>query len=82
MNAMVSFNRILGWVYLVLGLIIAVAWLFTRAQPVLRVGGLLLGLGALHLLAAKGFERERPWRWAAQAAPMVLLLAQLLIATR
>jgi uncharacterized membrane protein HdeD (DUF308 family) len=76
-NPLVSFNRMLGWLYLVIGVVTLLAWVVTRSAIVLSVGWILAPLGALHLLAARGFRDERPWRWAAQVAPMVLLLIQL-----
>lgn len=79
MNPLVSFNRMLGWVYVGIGVITLMAWAVTRSAIVLSVGWILVPLGALHLVAARGFRDERPWRWAAQAAPVVLLLAQLLL---
>jgi len=78
-NPLVSFNRMLGWVYVGIGVITLMAWAVTRSAIVLSVGWILVPLGALHLVAARGFRDERPWRWAAQAAPVVLLLAQLLL---
>jgi uncharacterized membrane protein HdeD (DUF308 family) len=77
MNPLVSFNRMRGWVYFGIGLITLLAWAVTRSAIVLSVGWILVPLGALHLLAARGFRDERPWRWAAQIAPMLLLLIQL-----
>jgi uncharacterized membrane protein HdeD (DUF308 family) len=77
-NPLVSFNRLLGWVYLGIGVITLLAWAVTRSALVLSAGWILVPLGALHLLAARGFSQERPWRWAAQVAPVVLLLIQLL----
>lgn len=79
MNPLVSFNRILGWAYLGIGLLVLIGWAVSRAGIVLRAGGIMVPLGALHLLAAYGFANERSWRWAAQAAPFVLLLVQLLL---
>jgi hypothetical protein len=67
----------LGWVYFGIGLITLLAWAVTRSAIVLSVCWILVPLGALHLLAARGFRDERPWRWAAQIAPMLLLLIQL-----
>ena len=78
MNPLVSFNRVLGWGYLGIGVITLLAWAVTRSAIVLSVGWILVPLGGLHLLAAHGFRDERPWRWAAQIAPMLLLLIQLL----
>jgi uncharacterized membrane protein HdeD (DUF308 family) len=77
-NPLVSFNRMLGWLYLGIGVITLLAWAVTRSAMVLSVGWILVPLGALHLLAARGFRDERSWRWAAQIAPMLLLLIQLL----
>ncbi len=78
MNPLVAFNRILGWVYLGFGALIGIAWLGVRSGTVLQVSAIVLLLGAGHHLAAWGFAGNRPWRWAAQAAPAGLLLAQLL----
>jgi uncharacterized membrane protein HdeD (DUF308 family) len=77
-NPLVSFNRLLGWIYLGIGVITLLAWAFTRSAMVLSVGWILVPLGALHLVAARGFAREASWRWAAQVAPALLLLIQLL----
>ncbi len=81
MNPLVSFNRILGWVYLGIGVLVLIGWAVSRATIVLRAGGILVPLGALHLAAAHGFARERRWRWLAQAAPFLLLLTQLIVMT-
>ncbi len=77
MNPLVSFNRILGWVYLGIGAILLFTWLLMRHETVLQLGAILALIGGGHLLAARGFQGERSWRWAAQAAPAALLLIQL-----
>ncbi|MGH7561675.1 MAG: hypothetical protein ACRENB_11730 [Gemmatimonadales bacterium] len=82
MNPLVSFNRILGWVYVGIGIAVLAGWALTQSGIVLQIGLVLAAVGGLHLLAARAFAREHPWRWVAQAAPPALLLVQLLLAAR
>jgi hypothetical protein len=84
---MTNLNRILAIFFFVLaGVAVLLGLLglppegffFALPHLLFMVAAFLALLGGLHLLAVRGFRTHAPWRWIAQAMPVILLLVVIL----
>jgi energy-coupling factor transporter transmembrane protein EcfT len=71
---MANLNRILAIFFFVLAGVAVLLGLLGLPSE----GFFFALLGGLHLLAVRGFRTHAPWRWIAQAMPVILLLVVIL----